>query len=326
MEKVLVLGGTQFIGRNLVERLLKEDKYEITLFNRGVTGANLFPNTKQLKGDRETDDIEQIAQTHWDYIIDASCFYPSALQSVLSNINKPKKYVFISTCSVYQSDNLEILKTENAPVLSCTKEQAVDRTDATYGNRKIACEELLKQYGINYTILRPALVYGRYDYTDRLYYWLHQAKTKRLLLMPDNGERKFSVTYVHHLVDTILQSLNKDSNEAYNVITQPQTSIKEIVDIATDLFNKIPSFITATPQFLAENKITQWMDMPLWIDGDHFTYSNQKLLNDFSSKPTQFKQSIFEAIEYYDTLLWHTPTYGIGEERRQQLIELLKAA
>lgn len=326
MEKVLVLGGTQFIGRNLVERLLEERKYDVTLFNRGVSGANLFTNTKQLKGDRETNAIKQIAHTQWDYIIDASCFYPTALQAVLSNINKPKKYIFISTCSVYKSDNLEILKTENAPVLSCTKEQAVDRTPATYGNRKIACEKLLQQAGINYTILRPALVYGKYDYTDRLYYWLHQVKTKDLLLLPDGGERKFSITYVHHLVEAILQSLKIESSGIYNVITQPQTSIQEIVNTAASLLNKAPSFINASPQFLQENTIAQWVDMPLWIDGDHFTYSNKKLQSNYAIELRNSKQTLQETIQYYNTLKWHTPQYGIDEEKRQQLISKLKPA
>ena len=102
MNKILILGGTQFIGRNLVAQLLQEREYEITLFNRQQTQPNLFSGVKKIKGDRETEDIRQIAREHWDYVIDLSCYYPAALSSVLEQLQiSPKRYIFISTCSVY---------------------------------------------------------------------------------------------------------------------------------------------------------------------------------------------------------------------------------
>ena len=77
MKSVLILGGTLFIGRCLVEKLVAEEDLEITLFNRGKTNPDLFPETQKIIGDRETSDIDQILERDWDFIIDISCYNPN---------------------------------------------------------------------------------------------------------------------------------------------------------------------------------------------------------------------------------------------------------
>jgi 2'-hydroxyisoflavone reductase len=221
MEKILILGGTQFIGRTLVEQLQKLNNYDITLFNRQQTQADLFPEVKKMKGDRETNDISQIENEKWDYVIDVSCYYPDSLVHVLDSIKGSlKKYILVSTCSVYDDDNDQTpMRVETAKVLSCTNEQRTDRTDASYGNRKAECERILVNSNQKYTIFRPSLVYGPYDHTDRLYYWLYQVQTSKTLLLPDFGEKLFSITYVHDLVHAIINALESDVSGIYNVTT-----------------------------------------------------------------------------------------------------------
>ena len=171
----------------------------------------------------------------------------------------------------------------------------------------------------------PALVFGKYDPTDRLYYWLYQVKKKNVLFLPENGERKFSTTYVYDLVETIIQSLTSDfKSEAYNVITNPNTSIKQIINHANLSFNNTHSFINGSVDFLTQNGINQWTDMPLWINGDHLTYSNQKLKEDLDINLTPFKDAIDETVEYYDSLNWLEPKYGMSENRRQELIKKIQ--
>ncbi|MFK7969061.1 MAG: NAD-dependent epimerase/dehydratase family protein [Bacteroidia bacterium] len=320
-QKILILGGTQFIGRTLVEQLLEDARYEVTLFNRQKTAAALFPQCKAIKGDRLTDDIRQIGREDWDYVIDCSCYFPAGLQAVLDNLtSKPTQYIFISTCSVYESSNPKTLKTEDATVLECTAEQATDPGPSTYGNRKIACEHILQASGISYTILRPALVFGPYDHTDRLYYWLFQVQNKSTLLMPDNGERQFSITYVKDLVAIILESLTKADSGVFNVISKSQTSIGDIVANAEKLLNRSPNHQSISPALLSENNIAQWTDMPLWIDGDHFTYENSKLLQSFDIELTPFEKAIAQTIEYYNVRGWDEPVYGMAEDRRLELL------
>lgn len=326
MQQFLILGGTQFIGRNLVERLIGRDDLEITLFNRQKTNGELFPSLRKLKGDRATDDVALIGDQDWDYIIDLSCYYPDSLSRILETVNKDlRKYILISTCSVYNMEQQTTpLASEDAPLFSCTQQQRSDETNASYGARKAECERILQKSGIEHLILRPSLVYGRYDHTDRFYYWLHQVRQHPQVLLPDNGLRSLSLTYVHDLVEVITQTLSiSPPNKIYNVISAPLVSIRKIVDLAANILDKEPDFINAPGPFLHEQGISEWTDMPLWIDNDTDTFSNQRLTEDFDIELTRFKTSVTEAILYAEHLNWPQPKYGMDKARKQQLINKL---
>lgn len=325
MKKILILGGTNFIGRNLVERLLKDADNDITLFNRQKTQTSLFPEVNKIRGDRETDDVKKIENENWDYVIDCSCYYPESLEKVLSCLSTIKRYLFISTCSVYDNeDDLSILRNESAKILNCSPDQKVDRSPTSYGQRKAECERILKASKIPHTIFRPALVFGDYDPTDRLYYWLYQVKKNSTLILPENGERMFSVTYVFDLVECIIHELKQKGNsETYNVISCPQMSIKKIVSECMDMLELSPKMLPATAEFLIQKHIAQWSDMPLWINGDHFTYSNEKQINAFGKLPTNFSISLRNTIKYYERQDWPEPKFGIHESKRLALIENL---
>ena len=327
MDKLLILGGTNFIGRNLVDSLLKLDKFDITLFNRGKTNPDLFPEIKQLHGDRNTSEIHLIDKEAWDYIIDLSCYYPHSLADIVSHLHKaPKRFIFISTCSVYNMDvDKSILRDENSAILGCTEKEKIDSSPATYGKRKAECERILTQSDLKYTIFRPALVYGQYDYTDRFYYWLYQIKKEKELLIPNQGKNLLSVTYVKDLVDVIIKSLKDDfASDIYNVTTYPDLTIAKIFDTTSQLLDKQPRVFSPNSDFLNDNKVAQWNDIPLWLDCDYYTYNNRKILKDLKMKITDFKDSVSETIDYYERLNWQKPGFGISEKIKNKLIEKLK--
>lgn len=326
MKKILILGGTQFIGRNLVEQLLEQNQYELTLFNRQSTNSTLFPDVRKIKGDRQTDDIKQIATQNWDFVIDLSCYYPSALENTLKNFKqKPKKYIFMSTCSVYDMEGYEgRLREENTKILDCTPEQRIEPLPASYGNKKAECERILAASGIDHVIFRPSLVYGKYDHTDRFYYWIDQARTKDVILMPDNGDRKFAITYVDDLVKAVILALTHENKfNIYNVISIPELSIRNIVEGAVAMCGDNFYEMNATPEFLKANKVKQWTDMPLWIDNDNSTESGKRLEDDFGITPTKLQEGIKTVCTYYKSLGWPIPKYGMKESRRQELIDKL---
>lgn len=324
MDKILILGGTHFIGRNLIERLSFNKNYDLTIFNRGLTNPTLFPYIKKIIGDRNTNEINLINQSHWDYVIDLSCYFPNSLSNIINELPKAlKKYIFISTCSVYQNENI-ILRNEDALINDCNQDQFEDQSTSSYGNRKAECERILQSSRLNFTILRPALVYGKYDSTDRFYYWLHQAKKYDQILIPNNGKQLFSVTYVKDLVDTIEKTITeKLDRSSYNITTTKEISIEHILNTAIKILDSNPNLVKANSQFLESNKINQWIDMPLWIDSNYFTFDNKKILDNYDLKFTGFKKSVIETIKYYQKVEWPIPTYGIDRDKQLNLIENL---
>ena len=131
-KKILIMGGTFFVGRALVERLLQShETYDITLFNRGKTNPDLFPELSKIHGNRETDDIEQLRGKTFDVVIDVSSYYPLSLQK-LTQLLKGNigRYVYVSTASVYDLEVIgEQVITEDSTLLVCSKE---DQTTIYY--------------------------------------------------------------------------------------------------------------------------------------------------------------------------------------------------
>jgi 2'-hydroxyisoflavone reductase len=321
MKKILILGGTQFVGRNIVERLEQLGNFEITLFNRQQTKSDLFPNLNHIKGDRETDDINQLKNKKWDIVIDSSAYYPKSLSKLL-NILKGniEKYIFISTISVYDlEEGFSGMIKENSPLVGCTLLQSKDTSLATYGNRKAACEEvILTKNSIDTLILRPSLIYGKYDPTDRLYYWLYKSTKQNPFILPNNGKDKITLTYINDLVNIIIQSFEIERHATiYNATTHSPFSLKEMVNC----INKNAKTVNIDSNVLLENEITPGKDIPLWFDMD-LEIDNSQLLLDFRPKLTPFEQSVAETQNYYEQLKWPFPKAGINEVKEREIIKI----
>tara|TARA_R110002072_G_scaffold70522_35_gene170284 strand:- start:2108 stop:3091 length:984 start_codon:yes stop_codon:yes gene_type:complete len=325
-KKILILGGSHFIGRNLIEALISINKYELFLFNRGLTNPGLFTDIQKIKGDRDDETQNAIRSGSWDIIVDLSCYYPDQLRKTLQNISfSPEKYIFLSTCSVYDNEGVsQSLRNENSKILSCNEEQYFSDDLNTYGARKAECERLLTRSKFNCTILRPALVYGKYDGTDRFYYWPYQVRTKSRILVPEAGKRQFSVSYVHDLVKIIIASIeNKIANDVYNAISQPQTSIAKIIDASISKMKRNPDLINLSSRFLKSQKVNEWWDFPLWLNSDIFTFSHSKLLGQLDFPLASFTKSLDDSFKYYEELSWPKPKSGKPDEWYQKLDSLL---
>jgi len=197
-KKVLVIGGTRFVGRNLIEQMLPLAQYDITMFNRGKTNPDLFPEVKRIIGERDTGDLHKAAQQDWDCIIDISGYYPNPLEEFFKQIKgKLGRYIYVSTTGVYQVydseaeldyDNMPGFMKEDFPRCSYSEAQKTDENQTTYCKRKTACEDVvLNQDWLDAIILRPAYIVGHYDHTDRLYHWFYKVKTQDTIILPDEG-------------------------------------------------------------------------------------------------------------------------------------------
>lgn len=324
MKNILILGGTNFIGRHLVQELLGNSEFQLTLFNRGKTNPELFPEVNRIVGDREnSEDLKPLFLQNWDVVIDLSCYYPKGLKQILEKINPSiKNYILISSCSVYDMHYKGTLRDEKSPILPCSIEQETDTKVASYGNRKSKCETVLQSSGLPFTILRPSLVYGPYDNTDRFYYWIYQAAKREKIIVPESGERKFSITYVKDLVKTILETIESSiGNQVFNCITYPEVSIAVILNEVLKEVETEPKLINMDADFLFEKGIKQWEDIPLWLNTDDFTFSNQSLKTEFNFKPTIFENSVKTTVDYYAKLGFPEPNYGINKALQNELLK-----
>ena len=120
MKKILILGGTNFIGRVFMEQLSALENYNITIFQRGFTNSNLFPNIPRISGDRYTEDILKITKEDWDIIVDISCYFPSSLELLIPRLKgRVGRYIYISTVSVYdwQSNENQLISEDYQKVI-----------------------------------------------------------------------------------------------------------------------------------------------------------------------------------------------------------------
>jgi 2'-hydroxyisoflavone reductase len=327
MKKILILGGTGFVGRILSEKLAQSDN-DVTLFNRGKRNSDVLPELNRLQGDRETDDIKKISSRSWDVIIDFSGMRPGNLQHIIDMMKgKVNRYIFISTASVYPLEpGIKLPIKEEQETLPCSKEQYEDPDiNSTYGQKKAEMERILVNADwLDSIIFRPALIYGRYDPSDRFYYWMYKAKKQDVILIPENGKTKGTNTFSEDFANVIYSAIDIHThNKIYNAVTHDAASIKDILDISSELFKTSPKHINAPVEFLREQNVSEWGDMPLWIHDVELIMDNEKLLADFPVKMHSFEDSVKLSADYYDTLNWHEPKYGLKPEREIELIEML---
>ena len=141
-------------------------------------------------------------------------------------------------------------------------------------------------------------------------------------MIPNNGKPLFSLTYVHDLVKAIEKSIvDKSDREVYNITTSTKNSIRQILDYTLETLGTTPILVNINSEDLKSNRINEWTDMPLWIDSEYSTFDNQKIMDAYDLQFSSFKDSVKETIQYYDSLEWPTPKYGIDREKQLSLIE-----
>jgi uncharacterized protein YbjT (DUF2867 family) len=218
--KVLVIGGTRFLGRHLVEALLARH-HEITLFNRGRTAPGLFADVEEIHGDRELD-LERLAGRRWDAVIDTCGYLPRVVRAACEALHGAvERYVFVSSISVYARFDAAQLD-EDAP-LAALDDPLVEDVAAHYGALKAACErEVQAAFGANALLVRPGLIVGPFDPTGRFTYWPQRLAAGGEILAPGQPGDPVQFIDVRDLAEWIVRALTRGPGGAYNA-TGPAT-------------------------------------------------------------------------------------------------------
>ena len=322
--KILILGGTEFVGRQLVEKLSLLATDEIYLFNRGKTNPDLFPNIHRIIGDRETDDIQKISQHQWDYVVDFSAYFPKSLERTLQYINQDVKgYIFISTISVYPFSSYDgsFKIAEDFQKKEYKSDQLTAPGLKFYGEKKSACEDVLRgKTWLNSMILRPCIIYGKYDPTDRFYYWIERIKKQKKIILPGNGANQLSLTYSGDLVNIIIGGLSGNlSKGIYNCVSDHPLKIRTWCEKIREVLKSNCEFIPIESQKLKEEEFTGH-DFPFWFKID-LMFDNAKLKKELNIEFCNLDESLQSTIDYYENQGWQKPKIGITFEKENELIE-----
>ena len=259
--RLLVLGGTKFLGRHVVEAALARGD-EVTIFTRGQTNPELFPEVEKLRGDRDGD-LGALAGRTWDAVIDPSCYVPRvARQSAELLRGAVGRYVFVSTVSVYGDFSEPI--DESTPVAELEDPAAEDVMEH-YGALKAACERVFDEvYGDRVTHVRAGLIVGPHDPTDRFTYWPRRFAEGGEVLAPGDPAAPVQFVDARDLAQWMLLLAERGPGGPMNA-TGPAERLT-----MGELFERIRGDATlhwVDDQTLLDEGVGPWMELPLWMPG-----------------------------------------------------------
>jgi nucleoside-diphosphate-sugar epimerase len=301
MDSVLIIGGTRFIGRFLVEEFLGAG-YDVTLFNRGKH-PNPFADrdgVEHVTGDRGSwvSIGEAVEAVGADAVVDCVAYFPGEVENTARAVGgTADAYVYISSGSAYGVE--EIPKREGeTPLEPCSEEQAVDDSPRTYGARKAEGDRKVfeaAENGIRAMSVRPTIVYGPHDYTGRFEYWVQQVRERDRVLVPGDG------TNVHHLVSvgnvaSAIRTVAEagGAGEAYNVGDRRVLPLKENIRLIADALGTDVELVTTSARELARGDLKA-TDFPLY-NPDLHVLSTEKL-SSLGWEPTTPRSAIERAVD-----------------------------
>lgn len=258
--QILILGGTGFIGPYVVQYALDRG-HQITLFNRGRTNPDLFPDVEKLIGDRE-DNLEPLKGRQWDAVIDNSGYIPRHVKlSVESLRNSVNRYLFTSSRQVYRDPYVAPAKKEDAPQLEVTTENP-----GGYAARKTICERHVRRiFGDRATIVRPTVIVGPRDYTDRFTYWTVRIDRGGDVLAPGDGFDPIQFIDVRDLAEFMVHLLEKDYGGPFNAAgPASHLSTAEFLHGIRSITSSKLQFIWVSADFLRQQGVRPRDDIPLW--------------------------------------------------------------
>lgn len=264
--KILIIGGTRFLGRHLVESALAR-RHVVTLFNRGLTNPDLFPQVETILGDREKD-LSEVLGYEWDAVIDTCGYVPRIVRLSASTLEgSVDRYVFISSISVYAGFS-KIGIDESDPVGKMEDETVEEITGETYGPLKALCEQTVQDiFGDDRTlIIRPGLIVGPYDPTDRFTYWPVRVARGGDVLAPEKPEAPIQIIDGRDLSDFIIRLVEENASGIFNA-TGPdyELSMGAMLETCKQASNSDADFKWAPVEFLTRHEVAPWSDMPVWI-------------------------------------------------------------
>lgn len=263
--KILVIGGTVFLGRHIVEYALQEG-HEVTLFNRGQHNPDLFPGVEKIHGDRNTD-YEKLAGRSWDGVIDTCGYTPGAVEKTAEILkDSVKRYVFISSINAYRDVEAAGID-ETYPETELPEGASLEEmTMETYGPLKVLCEKVVERiFPTGYVNIRSGLIVGPNDPSDRFTYWVNRISKGGQVLCPGDGSTPIQFIDVRDLAKWSVKMAINGEPGLYNGTGPDYTlTMRKFLETCQRICNPDAQLVWVDEIFIEDNEITPWAEMPAW--------------------------------------------------------------
>lgn len=265
--KLLILGGTIFLGRHIVESALARG-HDVTLFNRGQHNPDLFPKLEKLRGDRDGD-LGALTGRTWDVVIDPSGYVPRIVRASAELLaDAVEHYTFISSLSVY-ADTRSAGIDENAAVATLEDKSVEEVSGETYGALKALCEQTAEEaMPARVLNVRAGLIVGPHDPTDRFTYWLWRVAQGGEILAPARPDYAVQVIDARDLAAWIIKMAEARKTGTYNATgPDPVLSLGQVLETSQTVSESDARFIWINEKWLLQQEVAPWSELPLWLPG-----------------------------------------------------------
>src|SRR5579885_1714759 len=261
--QILILGGTQFLGRHAVEAALARG-HDVTLFNRGRTRPELFPEVERLRGDRDGD-LGALAGRAFDAVVDTSGYVPRVVRETIDALGDVGHYTFVSSISVYA--DVSSPPTEDSPVAEL--EEPTEDWREAYGQLKADCEDVVRERFPNAFVPRPGLIVGPWEPTGRFTYWPQRFADGGRVLVPAPPDADAQVIDARDLAAWIVRSAESGLAGTFNAVDRP-VSRATLFETCNRVAATDAELVWVDPSLLLEQGVGEWMELPLWIADSSF--------------------------------------------------------
>ena len=306
-KSLLILGGTGFLGPHLVESALASG-YEITLFNRGKSGPDMFLELETLIGDREKGEIDALKNRTWDVAIDTWSFGPNVIEDATAILkDNVEHYTFISTISVY-SDNSIVNMDESGPLARIPEGETNIYQWQYYGPLKVLDEQAAETAFSGRTlVIRPGLIVGPRDRSDRFTYWPVRIERGGEVLAPGSPSDPVQIIDVRDLAEFTIHAIDARLTGPFNATgpVHPMT-IAEMLHGCKAVTGGDATFTWVSAEFLEQEGVRAWMDLPVWVppvgETAGFSTINCRKAIDAGMKTRPLAETVKDTLTWWKTL------------------------
>jgi 2'-hydroxyisoflavone reductase len=322
--KLLAIGGTRFSGRAFTGMAL-EHGHDVTVFHRG-TGDDPWPDAEHTHADR-ADGFDPFARRSFDAVVDFCGYVPRELRASTAAFRDAGRYLFVSSLSAHR-DDVRPGATEDDDVHQPPFPGTEEITDETYGPLKVASEGVVVDaFGDRATIVRPGLISGPHDPTDRFTYWVRRIAAGGEVLAP--GPAKYDVQWIdaRDLAAFILRLVERSTGGTYSVVALPMP-IERLFAACRDVSGSDAELVWVSRSFLEEQGVEPWEELPLWIpqySGFNLFDAGKAVAAGLTTRPVDATVADTLAWDGMRAQMWPMAA-GLAPERERELLAAWHAA